>query len=226
VEPDHDGDPPALLLVEDDRQLSELLNELLTDAGYSVDLALDGQTGLHKALTRRYAVMVIDRGLPAIEGVQLVSRLRTRGIVTPALILTARGTLEDIVDGLDAGAQDYVVKPFEIPELLARLRSLLRRHNDHAESIDLGDRHLDIAGRRVYGGQRPPVGLSHRECELLRTLASRPSRVFARGELLERVFDDADSPGAVDTYVHYLRRKLGRDAIRTVRGLGYQMGRV
>jgi two-component system response regulator QseB len=219
------GGPPALLLVEDDRQLSELLVELLTDAGYTVDAALDGQTGLHKALTKRYAVMVIDRGLPAIEGVQLVTRLRARGVLTPALILTARGTLEDIVEGLDAGAQDYVVKPFEIPELLARLRSLLRRHNDLAESIDLGVRHLDIAGRRVYGGESAPVDLSHRECELLRTLASRPSRVFPRGELLDRVFDDADSPGAVDTYVHYLRRKLGRDAIRTVRGLGYQMGR-
>ncbi|MDQ1645247.1 MAG: two-component system, OmpR family, response regulator QseB [Cryptosporangiaceae bacterium] len=219
-------DPAALLLVEDDRQLSELLTELLTGAGYSVDAAFDGQAGLHRALTRRYAVMVVDRGLPAIEGTQLVAKLRAQGVTTPALMLTARGALDDVVEGLDAGAEDYLVKPFEIPELLARLRALLRRHSDSADSIDLGGRRLDIAARRVFGDGQPPVELSSRECDLLRILAGRPSRVFSRSELMDRVFGAAENPGAVDTYVHYLRRKLGKDAIETVRGLGYRMGRV
>lgn len=215
---------PALLLVEDDAQLSELLAEVFTDAGYSVELARDGQAGLHRGLTREYAVLVVDRGLPAIEGADLVARLRSRGVVTPTLILTARGTLADRVEGLDAGAEDYLVKPFEIDELLARLRALLRRHGDHSGTLQLGRRRLDVNGRRVVGDGHAPVELSGRECTLLHTLAARPSRVFTREELLSRVFDDADSPGAVDTYVSYLRRKLGRGVVQTVHGLGYRMG--
>ena len=214
----------GLLLIEDDPQLSELLVELLSDAGYAVDLARDGQAGLHRGLTREYAAMVIDRGLPAIEGVDLITRLRSRGVVTPVLILTARGTLADRVEGLDAGAEDYLVKPFEIDELLARLRALLRRHGDHSATLLLGRRRLDVAGRRVVGDGHQPIELSGRECALLQVLAARPSRAFTREELLTRAFDAADSTGAVDTYVHYLRRKLGRDVVRTVHGLGYRMG--
>jgi two-component system response regulator QseB len=214
----------ALLLVEDDRQLSELLVEILNDAGYAVDVARDGQAGLHRGLTQEYAVMVVDRGLPAIEGVDLVGRLRGRGITTPVLMLTARGTVADRVEGLDAGAEDYLVKPFEIDELLARLRALLRRHSDSATTLSIGRRRLEVASRRVVGDGQASVELSGRECALLQVLASRPTRVFTRDELLSRVFDAADSSGAVDTYVHYLRRKLGRDVVRTVHGLGYRMG--
>jgi two-component system response regulator QseB len=215
----------ALLLVEDDRQLGPLLVELLTEAGYRVDLAQDGQAGLHRGLTREYDVLVVDRGLPAIEGVALVARLRARGLRTPVLLLTARGTLADRIEGLDAGAEDYLVKPFEVEELLARLRALRRRHPDRSSTVPLGERELDVAGRRVVGGGEP-VDLSGRECDLLQLLASRPSQVFTREELLALVFPDADSTGVVDTYVHYLRRKLGRDAVRTVHGLGYRMGSV
>ena len=213
-----------MLLVEDDPQLSALLAEVLGDAGYTVDVAADGQKGLHLGLTRRYAVMIVDRMLPAIDGVDLIARLRGRGVASPILILTALGTLADRVEGLDAGAEDYLVKPFEIDELLARLRALLRRHHDAALTIGLGRRHLDVAGRRVVGGGDAPVELSGRECALLRLLASRPAQVFTRAELLDLVFDDADSPGAVDTYVYYLRRKLGPGVVQTVRGLGYRMG--
>jgi DNA-binding response OmpR family regulator len=218
-------------VVEDDRRLAELLDELLTGQGFAVEIAADGQAGLHAGLTRRYEVLLIDRRLPGIEGVDLITRLRSRGILTPILVLTARGALNDRVEGLDAGAEDYLTKPFEIPELLARLRALLRRHADRAESLPLGRRRLDLAARRVVDDGRPTglstdaadVDLTERECGLLAVLASRPNRVFTRAELLERVFD-GESPGAVDTYVSYLRRKLGKDAVVTVHGLGYRRG--
>jgi DNA-binding response OmpR family regulator len=223
---------PRVLVVEDDRRLAELLDELLTGQGFAVEIAADGQAGLHAGLTRRYEVLLIDRGLPGIEGVDLITRLRSRGILTPILVLTARGALNDRVEGLDAGAEDYLTKPFEVPELLARLRALLRRHADRAESLSLGRRRLDLAARRVVVDDGRPtdpsadtadVDLTERECGLLAVLASRPNRVFTRAELLERVFD-GESPGAVDTYVSYLRRKLGKDAIVTVHGLGYRRG--
>jgi two-component system, OmpR family, response regulator QseB len=214
---------PRLLLVEDDRALAPLLTEVLSEH-HDVDHAPDGQAGLHLALTRQYDVMVIDRGLPAIEGIDLIRRLRGRGIGTPILVLTARGTVADRVEGLDAGAEDYVVKPFEIDELLARLRALLRRHSDTAAAISLGVRRLDVAGRRVVGGASDPVELSGKEAELLEMFARRPNKVFTRPELLAAVFDPQDGQGTVDTYVYYLRRKLGRDVVRTVHGLGYRLG--
>lgn len=217
---------PALLLVEDDRQLTQLLAGLLVDEGYRVDVARDGQAGLHHGLTRRYDVLVLDRGLPAVEGVDLLRRLRSRGVRTPVLILTGRSTVADRVEGLDAGAQDYLAKPFEVPELLARLRALVRRHGEQAQSLPVGQRRLDVANRRVVeeGNGHGEVELSGRECALLRVLAASPDQVFTREQLLASVFDDADSPGAVDTYVHYLRRKLGREVVRTVHGLGYRLG--
>lgn len=218
---------PRLLLVEDDAQLGPLLVDILAEA-YAVDLARDGQAGLHAALTRDHEVLVIDRGLPAIEGVDLVRRLRRQGLMTPILVLTARATVADRVEGLDAGAEDYLVKPFEIDELLARLRALLRRPIDRAPLLDLGRRRLDVAGRRVVDpddGQGRPVDLSGREATLLEVLARRPQQVFTRPELLAAVFDPADDPGSVDTYVYYLRRKLGRESVQTVHGLGYRLGR-
>ena len=215
-----------VLVVEDDRELAGMLAELLGEEGYQVDVAPDGQRGLHRALTRRHDLLVVDRGLPGVEGVDLLRRLRAQGLVTPALILTARGTVRDRVEGLDAGAEDYLVKPFDVEELLARLRALLRRHEDHAEVLPLGRARLLIGERRVVADGRDDVQLSPTECDLLAVLARRPTRVFSREELLDRVFDDAEGAGSVDTYVHYLRRKLGRDVIRTVRSAGYRMGTV
>ncbi len=215
---------PRVLVVEDDEQLATMLSALLVDEGYAVDVARDGQRGLHLGLSGRFDLMLVDRGLPAIEGVDLVRRLRNQGVTAPVLVLTARGTAADRVEGLDAGAEDYLVKPFDVDELLARMRALLRRHREDSDELDLGVRRLVVASRTVVGDGTPDVVLSGRECELLLVLARRPGRVFGRDELLRRVFDAADTTGSVDTYVHYLRRKLGRDVVRTVRGSGYRMG--
>jgi two-component system response regulator QseB len=215
---------PRLLLVEDDRQLAEMRVELLTDEGYAVDRARDSQEGLHRALSRQYEIMILDRGLPAIEGLDLLRRLRSRGVTVGVLILTARGAVADRVEGLDAGAEDYLTKPFDVDELLARLRALRRRHPDTANLLPLGTGWLDVAARQVHEPDGNTVALSDRECTLLYTLAARPRQVFSREELLSRVFDAAETANIVDTYVHYLRRKLGRHAVRTVRGIGYQIG--
>ncbi len=218
---------PRVLVVEDEPDLARLLARLLTDEGYAVDVVHDGQAGLHRALTRRYDVLLLDRGLPGIDGLDLLRRLRRSGVHAPALMLTAYDTVPDRVEGLDSGAQDYLGKPFDVDELLARLRALLRRTEpgEDAELLDLGDRRLDVASRMVVGGTED-VQLSDREAALLRTLAGRPTRVFTRDELRSRVFEDAETDAAVETYVSYLRRKLGADAVRTVRGVGYRMGRV
>jgi two-component system response regulator QseB len=216
---------PALLIVEDDRALSTMLTDLFTDEGYLVDVANDGQQGLHRGLTGSYNAMIVDRGLPVMDGSELVALLRSRGIATPALLLTARGSVADRVEGLDAGAQDYLVKPFEIPELLARVRALVRRP-DGGSSLRAGGLCLNRMTRTVSGGTvgDGDVELSEREAALLAALMSAPLRIFTRRQLLESAFDGADTTGAVDTYVHYLRRKLGRGVVRTVHGTGYRFG--
>jgi DNA-binding response OmpR family regulator len=217
---------PALLVVEDDRALSAMLVELFSEQGYRIDAAYDGQQGMHRGLTGDYDAMIVDRGLPVMDGSDLVALLRSRGITTPALILTARGSVEDRVEGLDAGAQDYLVKPFEIPELLARVRALVRRTDSAATVVQAGGLRLDRVTRRVAGAT--PAGidveLSEREASLLGVLMAAPKRVFSRAQLLESVFDGAESTGAVDLYVHYLRRKLGKQVVRTVHRTGYRVG--
>lgn len=217
-------DIPTVLLVEDDRELASLLQRVLEGEGYAVTVAPDGQKGLHLGLTRSFDAVVVDRGLPGIEGLDLIGRLRGKGVLAPMLVLSARGSTQDRVDGLDAGAEDYLAKPFEIPELLARLRALLRRHRDAAPVLDLGQRRLDLATRTVSARGGPEVELSEREAALLAVLAGRPQQVFSRRDLLERVFSAAESETVVDTYVHYCRKKLGRGTITTVRGLGYRLG--
>ncbi|MDT5041214.1 MAG: two-component system, OmpR family, response regulator QseB [Actinoplanes sp.] len=213
-----------VLVVEDDRVLGALLVRLFFSAGYRCDLAADGQAGLHLALTRRYDAMIIDRGLPAIEGLDLLVRLRRRGNDVPALILTAQGTVVDRVAGLDSGAEDYLVKPFEIDELLARLRVMLRRRGAGAATLALGRAEFDLITRTVQHQDGWSATLSGRESDLLRLLAESPARVFSRDEIVTSVFPESATDSLVDTYVHYLRRKLGTDAVRTVRGVGYRLG--
>lgn len=154
----------------------------------------------------------------------MLARWRSRGVATPVLVLSALGLARDRVDGLDAGAEDYLAKPFDIDELLARLRALLRRHADQADELSVPGGRLVVSSRTLRRAEAEPTFLSERECELLAVLARRPQRVFSRTELLTQVFPDADDDGVVDTYVHYLRRKLSRGVVRTVRGLGYQLG--
>jgi len=214
---------PRLLLVEDDADLSTMLGQLLTEEGYAVTTVRDGQAGLHKGLVDNWDALVVDRGLPGVEGVDLVRRLRSKGVAAPVLFLTARGTVADRVEGLDAGAQDYLVKPFDVDELLARLRAMLRPAGAGSAQVAVGPWRLVVAEQRIVGDGHE-VKLSPRESALLEVLARRPTRVFTREELLDRAFDRADTLGAVDTYVHYLRRKLGRDIVETVHGVGYRLG--
>ena len=213
-----------VLVVEDDRELGELLLRLFRGAGYVADLAPDGQNGLHLALTRRYDVLIIDRGLPAIEGLDLLARLRRSSVTAPALILTALGTVADRIAGLDGGAEDYVVKPFEVDELLARVRVLLRRRPGTEPALPVGTAEFDLISRTVSSEDGTSTTLSGRESDLLRLLAEHPARVFSREEIVARVFPDAVTETLADTYVHYLRRKLGPAVVTTVRGAGYRLG--
>lgn len=217
-----------VLVVEDDSQLADMLTRLLTGEGYQVDAAADGQRGLHLGLTKPYDVIVLDRALPAMDGLDLLGRLRSRGVVTPVLVLSALANPIDRVAGLDAGAEDYLGKPFDVDELLARLRALRRRHLDNASWLPVPGGRLNLETREVIAGevngQAEPIRLSERECGLLSLLATRPGQVFARDQLRALVFPDAESDVVVDTYVHYLRRKVGRRVVSTVRGRGYQLG--
>ncbi|MEO8908576.1 MAG: response regulator transcription factor [Microbacteriaceae bacterium] len=215
---------PRLLLIEDDGQLSTMLERLLTSEGYDVAHAPDGQKGLHRGLTESFDVMIIDRGLPVLTGLDVLSALRRNGVATPALVLSALGNPSDRVEGLDAGAEDYLSKPFDIDELLARLRSVRRRAISTIELIAIPGGKLDTQRRIVYLDDGSGVTLSARECGLLEELARWPDRVFSRDELRDYVFANAEEDGVVDTYVHYLRRKLGRHVVRTVYGVGYTLG--
>ncbi|MFJ2197531.1 response regulator transcription factor [Streptomyces violaceusniger] len=218
------ADQTRLLLIEDDRETADMLAELFSSEGYDVDVAFDGHRGLHLGLSRRHQVMVIDRMLPGIEGLDLVKRLRRVGVTTRVLVLTALGELGERVTGLDSGADDYLVKPFEVDELLARVRALHRRDLSGAEILPLGDGELDLRRREVRLADGTGIELSLREFGLLHALAEGPKIVHDRSHLRERVFPDTSAESIVDTYVYYLRRKLGRDVVRTVRGRGYQMG--
>jgi two-component system, OmpR family, response regulator len=227
--PDHGAAaaPSArLLLVEDDAAMSDLMARLLTGRSYEVDLAPTTQRALHFALTRTYDVVVLDRDMSTANALELLMLLRgTGGLATPTLLMSTLGEPTDRVAGLDAGADDYLVKPLDGDELLARLRALRRRHLDTARWLRVPGGVLDVDARLVSVRGRPRMRLSARECRLLATLAARPLTVYSRDELRTLAFDDAGTE-VVDTYVHYLRRKLGRTVVDTVRGRGYQLGQL
>jgi two-component system response regulator MprA len=220
-----------ILLVEDDERLSRALARLLQGDRHVVEVAPDGETGLELAIDEAgIDIVVLDVGLPDMSGLEVARRLRRRGNNLPILMLTARDTVGDRVNGLDAGADDYLVKPFAYDELAARLRALARRFEAGARraepKLKAGPITLDEAARSVTVDGRA-VELSPREFSLLETLLRHRGQALSRDQLLDQAwpFGVAVTPNAVDAYVHYLRTKLGHAGARieTVRGLGYRL---
>ncbi|WP_285247138.1 response regulator transcription factor [Pseudarthrobacter sp. efr-133-R2A-89] len=217
------ADRPSLLLAEDDPALGPLIAELL-EPDYRIRLAATGQEALHLGLTQPWDVMVIDRGLPVMDGLAVIAALRAKGIATPILILTALGETDEKVRGLDTGANDYMTKPFDAGELAARLRALTRTFAPPAGPVGIGSWDFDPASRAVRSAYGEVVTLTAKEAEVLAALAAEPGKVFTRDDLLAAHFQSTDQPGVIDTYVHHLRRKISRTVIRTVHGVGYQIG--
>ena len=219
-----------ILVIEDDRRLADLIERRLRTAGHAIETCDDGSTGLERASAGDLDLAIVDVMLPGMDGVSLTRTLRTRGVAMPVLMLTARDVIDDRVDGLRSGADDYLIKPFAFDELLARVDALARRSRGApAEAVLRHDGvSLDRRARRVHV-RGDEVELTSKEFDLLTCLLEHQGRVLTRAELKELVWDfpfDAQTK-VVDLYVHYLRRKLGPggDIIRTVRGVGYSVGR-
>jgi len=218
-----------VLIVEDEAGIANFVRQGLSEAGYAVDVAWDGQEGLAYALAAEYDALILDIMLPRMDGLQLLDHLRKRGIKTPTLMLTARDTVEDRVAGLDCGADDYLIKPFAFPELLARMRALLRRPPLQTDPVlCIADLTMDTATRQVRRAGRL-VDLSPREYAMLEYLMRHPNQVLTRTQIGEHVwnFDFYNESNVVDVYIGYLRRKIdtGSDysLIQTIRGVGYRI---
>ncbi len=216
-----------LLVVEDEPTIANFVRQGLTEAGYAVDVARDGQEGLDYALAASYDALILDIMLPRLDGIQLLRRLRSQGHKTPALMLTARDTVDNRVEGLDAGADDYLVKPFAFPELMARVRALLRRPPLQLGTVlQFADLRMDTA-RYIVERNGRFLELSPREYAVLEYLLRHPNQVLSRTQIGEHVwnFDFYNESNVVDVYVGYLRRKIDQPGepslIHTVRGVGY-----
>lgn len=218
-----------VLVVEDETRMSRLLKRGLEEEGHAVDLAADGPEGLWLASENPYAAIVLDVMLPGFDGFELCRKLRMAGVWAPVLMLTARDAVDDRVRGLDAGADDYLVKPFSLLELAARLRALVRR-DDRARPAVLaeGDLKLDPASKRAWRG-RTELHLSPKEFALLELFLRHPGAVLTRSQILDAAWDFAydEASNVVDQYVTYLRKKIdvpfGRHDLETVRGMGYRL---
>jgi len=214
-----------LLLVEDDSLLGDGIRAGLMLAAYAVDWVQDGKAALLALADHSYDACILDLGLPGKDGLTVLREMRGRGDHTPVLVLTARDTAEDKIAGLDHGADDYLTKPFDLGELQARIRALLRRAGGKAQPV-LEHRgvKLDPASKRVSFEGRD-VQLSGREYALLHALLSHPGHIRSRGQLEESLYSWGDEAGSntVEVYIHHLRKKFGADFIKTVRGLGYQL---
>jgi two-component system response regulator TctD len=216
-----------ILLVEDTRDVGEAIAARLERIGHAVDWELDGRMVAELIARTAYDLVILDVMLPGVDGFTILQEMRRKGATTPVLVLTARSRVEDRVDALDLGADDYLVKPFDFRELEARVRALIRRNGGEATNLlRCGDITIDRLTRMVRVGDRE-VHLKRREMTLLEILSSRPGRVFGKEELLDRMFGHDEAPGsnAVELYIGRLRRKIeGAQAqILTVRGFGYQM---
>lgn len=221
-----------ILIVEDEPRLRELLERNLVREGYEVAAVADGAEGFERGRSGGFDLIVLDVMLPTMSGLEISMRLRRQKVSTPILMLTARDTVDDRVAGLDAGADDYLVKPFAFVELSARIRALLRRRADDQplSTLEVGDLVLDRARREARRGTRK-IDLTSREFALLEHMMKNAGRVLSRDQILAAVWpaDFEGGSNVVDTYVHYLRDKIDRKnsetLIRTVRGAGYVMGR-
>jgi DNA-binding response OmpR family regulator len=220
-----------ILLVEDEHKIANAIRQGLRQERFSVELAYDGDEGLSAALNSDYDVIILDRMLPGIEGLEICRQIRGKGIQTPVLMLTAKGQVRDKVNGLNSGADDYLVKPFSFEELLARIRALLRRPQDNIGNIlQVEDLTLDTIAYEVKR-QDKPIKLSSTEYALLEYLMRNVGRVLSKTTILNHVWDfDADVlPNTVEAYIGYLRNKVDKPfkstpLIQTVRGFGYKLG--
>ncbi len=214
-----------LLLVEDDTMIGEVVLDLLRAEHYAVDWVRDGDMAATAAQLQRYDLILLDLGLPRRDGLDVLRELRARKDRVPVLVATARDSVQQRVQGLDAGADDYILKPYDLDELLARIRALLRRASGRAEPVyeHLGVT-INTATREVMA-QGQPVVLSAREWAVLEPLIARPGLVLSRGQLEEKLYgwkDDVSS-NAVEVYIHGVRKKLGAGLIQNVRGVGYMV---
>ncbi|MCO4856446.1 response regulator transcription factor [Herbaspirillum sp. WGmk3] len=216
-----------ILLVEDDAMIGEEVRAALREASYAADWVRDGNAA-HAALVQQdYDAVLLDLGLPGADGLSVLRQMR-RHATTPVLILTARDGVQDRIDGLDSGADDYILKPFAMGELLARLRAVMRRKSGAATVVlDNGELSLDLADKTARWQGQAPVTLSAREFALLQALMHRPGAILSRSELEERIYgwgEEVES-NAVEFLIHALRKKLDRTAIRNVRGMGWMVAR-
>ncbi|AQX21694.1 two-component system, OmpR family, response regulator [Bartonella sp. CDC_skunk] len=214
-----------ILIVEDDRDLSHQLAKAIKDAGYVFDSAFNGEYAYFLGSTESYDAVILDIGLPGMDGIQVVKKWRKEGYSMPVLMLTVRDRWSDKVRGIDAGADDYVVKPFHLEEVMARLRALIRRSTGHAtNTLSCGEVLLDTKTSRVFiDGQL--IKLTSYEFRLLSYLMHHSDKVVSKTELIEHLYDqdfDKDS-NTIEVFVRRLRKKLGVDSIETVRGLGYRI---
>jgi len=216
-----------ILVVEDDALLGDAIQAGLKQSGYAVDWMKDGVSAEQALTTEPYAAVVLDLGLPRLSGLEVLRRLRSRSTPIPVLILTAMDTVEDRIGGLDAGADDYLIKPFDMGELAARLRALIRRASGKTEPLlQIAGVKLDPAAHRVLYRDKP-VELSAREFSVLHALMLNAGKVLSRAQLEEQLYawgDEIES-NAVEVHIHHLRRKLFPELIETIRGVGYLMPR-
>nr|WP_315595122.1 response regulator transcription factor [uncultured Cupriavidus sp.] len=213
-----------VLLIEDDVMIGQVVQDALRDASYAADWVVDGEQALNAMDCQQYDIVLLDLGLPRMSGVELLREVRSRGNAIPVLVLTARDALDDRVAGLDAGADDYLVKPFEMAEMFARMRAVWRRKGGMASSVlRNGALSLDLSNRQAQLADDAPVLLTSREFSLLQALMTRPGAILSRSELEERIYgwgEEVES-NAVEFLIHALRKKLGTATIRNVRGVGW-----
>ena len=215
------------LLIEDDRMIGTAVRQALIDAAYAADWVTDGATALAALKDQRYDIVLLDLGLPAQDGLQVLEKIRQKGIDVPVIIVTARDAVDSRVAGLDHGADDYLVKPFEIGELLARMRAVIRRKAGNADAV-LGNGTLTLdPATRAAACNGTTVVLSAREFALLQALLLRPGTILSRAELEDRIYgwNEEVESNAVEFLIHAIRKKLGATTIKNVRGLGWMVSK-